>query len=94
LPPNEILRSERHTDGLWHARYDTALATLCSRPVLAKTAPGRPGRPTCLICRHTAHLIFRIDESAPAWWFKTSGGVACDSRPPLAPPEDVVKDAA
>jgi hypothetical protein len=90
LPADETLRSEKHTDGLWHARYETGLATLCGLPVLALTDFVAP--PTCASCSTTARAIFRIDRSAPAWWFTTSGGAAIPS--PVAPPEDCAKDAA
>jgi hypothetical protein len=93
LPAEETLLSEKHRDGLWHCAYPTATMTLCSR-WREERRGGRPGRPTCLICRHTARAIFRIDRSAPAWWFTTSGGAASTIPSPVAPPEDCEKDAA
>jgi hypothetical protein len=86
LPAEETLRSEKHKDGLWHARYETATMTLCGRPVLALdfVAPAD----LCDLLTRSRRAIFRIDRSAPAWWFTTSGGAASTIPSPVAPPED------
>lgn len=50
--------------GLVHARYPTALTTLCGLPA------GTSGAlvPTCLVCRATAATFRLIDDSVPASW--------------------------
>jgi hypothetical protein len=89
LPADETLQSERHADGLRHAIYPTATMTLCGR---AREGASSRTLPTCVPCHEVAAVYFRIDRSAPAWWFTTSGGAAIPS--PVAPPEDFEKDAA
>jgi hypothetical protein len=89
LPPDESLRSEPHRDGQLHVAYPTATMTLCGR--VREGASSRT-LPTCVPCHEVAAVYFRIDRSAPAWWFTTSGGAAIPS--PVAPPEDCEKDAA
>lgn len=68
LPPLEILRSELHTDGLWHVRYASATRTLCSRPVIETVVMGRPADPTCGRCSKVAREWDRVDGSMPAAW--------------------------
>jgi hypothetical protein len=65
--PCELLRSERHRDGRWHAVYPTATLTLCGREKESQ-GKGRPGQPTCLRCLGTALAFRRIDGSAPVAW--------------------------
>ena len=67
VKPLELLRSERHTDGLWHARYPTATLTLCARD----TEPQKQGQrypPTCGRCSKIARRFDRVDGSMPDQW--------------------------
>lgn len=66
LPPIETLTTQY--DGQhWHARYPSALRTLCS---LAATpnAIGRNWPPTCRVCVMTAVRFDEIDGSVPRHW--------------------------
>jgi len=63
----ELLTSQRNPDGVWHARYPTAVFTLCGKP----TTPLRPGSrkpPTCDVCATTAQVFHQVDGSMPAHW--------------------------
>lgn len=64
---HEVLTSELHDDGLWHARYPTAKRTLCSRETL-QARPNRFTPPTCSGCASVSRVFDRIDGSMPAGW--------------------------
>lgn len=66
--PREFMTSERHDDGLWHARYPSALQTLCGRVALAEALLGRRRAPTCGVCAKVARRFDRIDRSCPDYW--------------------------
>ncbi len=63
----ELLTSQLHDDGLWHAHYASARKTLCMRLVQPVSA-GRRFPPTCGRCSKIARRFHRIDKSMPAHW--------------------------
>ena len=57
---SERLRSVKHRDGFWHARFPTALRTLCGQPAEPQQR-GRPAKVDCASCVSTArHRAFRF----------------------------------
>jgi hypothetical protein len=62
-PPEELLTSQCE-GALWHARYPSALFTLCGREAVGSG----DGEPTCGVCVTTAVRFDEIDGSVPAHW--------------------------
>jgi hypothetical protein len=62
-PPEELLTSQCE-GALWHARYPSALFTLCGREAVGSG----DGEPTCGVCVTTAVRFGEIDGSVPAHW--------------------------